>query len=65
MEHSSVLCWNLDTLENRPEIAGKFWNVVMEKDGGDQLDQLCEKLISITQNEGGKEYPLYNKTKEG
>jgi len=37
----------------------------MEKDGGDQLDQLCEKLISITQNEGGKEYPLYNKTKEG
>ena len=21
-----------------------FWNAVLEKDGGDQLDQLCEKL---------------------
>jgi len=39
--------------------------VVLEKDGGDQMDQLCGKWVSITQSEGGKEYPLYNKMKEG
>ena len=35
------------TSESRSEIAGKFWNLVLEKDGGDQLDRLCEKWISI------------------
>jgi hypothetical protein len=24
-------------------IPGKFWNVVLEKDGEDQLDRSCEK----------------------
>jgi hypothetical protein len=33
---------NLETLESRPEIGGKFWNEVLGKDG-DQLDRLCEK----------------------
>jgi hypothetical protein len=36
---------------------------VLEKDEEEQLDQLCEKL-SITQRQGGKEHPTYNKTKE-
>jgi hypothetical protein len=31
LEHSIVLCWNLDTLETRSEIPGKFRNVVLEK----------------------------------
>ena len=28
---------------SRSEIPGKFGNVVLEKDGEDQLDRLCEK----------------------
>jgi hypothetical protein len=40
-------------------------NVVLEKDGEDQLDQPCEKWRSITKNLGGDEYPIYNKNKEG
>jgi hypothetical protein len=39
--------------------------VVLEKDGEDQLDRLCEKLESITQSVGGEEYPAYNKKKKG
>jgi hypothetical protein len=38
--------------------------MVLEKDGEDQLDQSCEKW-SVTQNQGGKEYPTYNKKKKG
>jgi hypothetical protein len=34
---------DLDTTEGRSEILGKFWNVVLEKDGEDQLDRSCEK----------------------
>ena len=36
---------NLDTSEIRSEIAGKFLNFILEKDGEDQLDLLCEKLL--------------------
>jgi hypothetical protein len=32
-----------DTSESRSEIPGKFWHVVLEKAGEDQLDQSCEK----------------------
>jgi hypothetical protein len=32
-----------DTLGSRSETPGKFWNVVLEKDGKDQLDWSCEK----------------------
>jgi hypothetical protein len=41
LEHSFVWCSNLDTLESRSETLGKFWNVVLEKDGEDQLDRSC------------------------
>jgi hypothetical protein len=48
LQHSFVLCWNLDTWESRSEITGKFWNVVLEKDGEDKLDRSCEKWRSFT-----------------
>ena len=48
LEHSSVWCWNLDAPGNRSETPGKFWNVVLEKDGEDQLDRSCEKWRSVT-----------------
>jgi hypothetical protein len=39
---------------------------VLEKDGEDHLDLLCEKLKKeITLSQGGKEYPTYRKKKEG
>ena len=38
LEHGFVWCWNLDASGSRSEIPGKFWNVVLEKDGEDQLD---------------------------
>ena len=41
-----------------------FGNVVLKKDGEDQLDQLCEKL-SHTHSQRRKEQPAYNKMLEG
>jgi hypothetical protein len=35
-----IWCWILDTSEYRTEIPGKFWNVLLLKDG-DQLNRLC------------------------
>ena len=37
LEHGFLWCWNLDAAGSRSEIPGKFWNVVLEKDGEDQL----------------------------
>ena len=37
-----------DTWESGSDITWKLWNVVLEKDGEDQLDRSCEKLRSIT-----------------
>jgi len=28
-----VWCWNVDTSQSRSEIPGKFWNVLLKKDG--------------------------------
>jgi hypothetical protein len=55
----------LDTSELKLEIGGKVSKEVVEKDGEDQLDRLCEKLRSITKSEGGEEYTPNNETKEG
>ena len=55
--------WN--TSESRSEIPGKFWNVVPEKDGKDQVDGSCEKWRRITHSQGENEYSTCNKTKEG
>jgi hypothetical protein len=30
-----VWCWNVDTSESRSIVSGKFWNVVLEKNGED------------------------------
>ena len=49
LEHGSVWCWNLDAPGNRAETPGKFWNVVLEKDGEDQLDRSCEKWRSVNE----------------
>jgi len=43
LEHSFISYWNLDTSGNRSFLPEKFWNVVLEKDGEDQLDRSCEK----------------------
>jgi hypothetical protein len=43
LEHSYIWCRNVDTSESRSEVSGKFWNVVLENNGEDQLDRSCEK----------------------
>jgi hypothetical protein len=43
LEHSFIWHWNLDASGSRSETPGKFWNVVLEEDGKDQLDWSCEK----------------------
>jgi hypothetical protein len=45
---SFVLCWNLDASGNKSETRGKFWNVVLEGGGEDQLDQSYDKWGSVT-----------------
>jgi hypothetical protein len=40
-----------------------FWNVVLEKDGEDQLDRSCGERRSVTKRQGGEEYPTYSKKK--
>jgi len=46
-ERSFIWCWNLDASGTRSETSGKFWNVVLEKDGEDQLDRSSGKWGSI------------------
>ena len=46
------------------EISEKFWNVVLEKDEKDEVDQSCEKWRSITTSQVGQEYRTLNKKKE-
>jgi hypothetical protein len=58
----STALYNLDTSENRSEIPGKLWQVVLGKDGVYQLDRLREKW-SITYSQGGNERPTYIETK--
>jgi hypothetical protein len=48
LEHGFVWYWNLDASGSRSETPGKFWNVVLKKDGEDQLDRSCEKWRSVT-----------------
>jgi len=40
-------------------VASFDW-VVLQKEGEDQLERLCEKW-SVTDSQGGEEYPAYNK----
>ena len=52
LEHGFVWYWNLDASGSRSEIAGKFWNVVLEKDGEDQLHRsLRNEEILLRVNE--------------
>ena len=37
---------------------------MLEKDGEDRLGRTCEKLRSAARNQGGNNFPTYNRTKE-
>ena len=43
LERSVLWCWKLNISKSRSEISCKVWNVVLEKDGWDQVDRSCEK----------------------
>jgi hypothetical protein len=64
LEHSFLWRWNLDNLESRSETPGKFWNVVLEKDGEEQLGGTCTKLNTrwseslCTPNDGNMDHML-------
>jgi len=45
-------------------MSGKFWNMVLEKDGEYQLDRSCEKWRSITKSQGEEKYPTKKKEKK-
>ena len=64
LEHSFVWCWSVGTAEIRRVIPWEAWNVFLEKGGEDQLDRSCEKWRSVTESQGGEDYPTYNKMKE-
>ena len=49
LDHSFLWCFNLDTSKSRSETPGKFWNVLLEKDGENLLDRSCGKRWSVTQ----------------
>jgi hypothetical protein len=46
------------------KVHGKFWNVMLEQDGEDQLDRSSEKWRSVTKSQGGEDHPTNNKKKE-
>jgi len=48
LELGFVWCWKLDASASRSELPGRFWNVVLEKDGEDQLERSREKWRSVT-----------------
>jgi uncharacterized membrane protein len=51
----------LDATGSRSETPGKFSNVMLEKDGDDQLERTCENWRSITYSQVAEEYPTWNK----
>ena len=59
------MVFKLGHFGKRTEYILRVLNVVLGKDGEDQLDRSCEKLRSVTQSQGGQEYPTHNKRKEG
>jgi len=52
LDHSFLRCWNSDTSESRWETPGKFWNMVLKKDGEKLYDRSCEKCRSVTKGQG-------------
>ena len=46
---------------SRSETPGKFWNMVLEKNAGDQLARSCEKWRSVTYSQWTEENPTWNK----
>jgi hypothetical protein len=60
LKHSFVWCWKLDTWESRSRMPGKFWNVVLEKDGEDKWAQIVWEM-----KESRRGRILHKKYKEG
>ena len=56
---SSIALYGAGTSESRSEIAGTFWNVVLEKDKDHQADRLYDKWGCITCSQRGEKY-TYN-----
>jgi len=52
LEHSYMWSRKLDTLENRSELPGNIWNVVLKKDGEDHLDREIKKYYMDSQRRG-------------
>ena len=50
---------------NRSETPGKFWNVMLEKNGEDQSDRSREKWRSVTWSQWIEEYHTWNNKTEG
>jgi len=65
LEYIYLWCWKLDTLEIRSEIPENIWNIVLEMEGEDELDELYEKWRSITYSPEVDEYTMCNKKKKG
>ena len=64
LDHSFVWCSKLGSSESRSQLLRMFWNVVLQKDRGDQLDWSFEKWRSVSKNRREEEHPTHNKTKE-
>jgi hypothetical protein len=49
-----VLCRNVYTSESRSETHGSFTDMMLEKDGEDQLDRSCEKrsIVYVPRRKG-------------
>ena len=43
----------------------KFWNVVLERAGRDQVDEWCKNGEVLRRSQGEMEHGAYSKAKEG
>ena len=64
LKNSFLWCWKLHTSEIRPEISGKFWNVVLEKNGEDHSDRTCENEEVFHRSKEEMNLPQIMKTRK-
>jgi hypothetical protein len=64
LDDSFVWGGNLESCKSRSELFRTFWNVVLQKRSGDQLDWSFKKLRCIPKNGGEGKHPKQNKTKQ-
>jgi len=63
-EQSFLWYWKLCTLGSRSQVPKSSWNVVLEKDGKDNLDLSTEKWKRTTSCQRGQVRPTYSKTEK-